>query len=216
MYGDSGSWVVHPKNGVVFGHVVALDCFGEARVIPMNDTLADIKFHLRALDVSISTYDDILTDISTDGSETEPSSRSSNRALDPQVLHDFQELDGSETEPPSHSFNRARGLRGLEDLSWTETDESASEEDEEPEMSEYVRNAQRMRAEKGQRRMTSSKLRKRTFSEHEDGEDVQPWDTDDAGQQRAEPDSDSEFSVDCEGLLQEGISWRLIDDSDSE
>ncbi|RYP28249.1 hypothetical protein DL767_007299 [Monosporascus sp. MG133] len=41
--GDSGSWVVDPATFEVYGHVVATDMFGDAYVIPLIRTLADIQ-----------------------------------------------------------------------------------------------------------------------------------------------------------------------------
>ncbi|KAI3333509.1 hypothetical protein F4824DRAFT_245505 [Ustulina deusta] len=46
--GDSGSWVIHETTGEVYGHVVSMDMFGEAYVMPFDNTLRDIQAHLRA------------------------------------------------------------------------------------------------------------------------------------------------------------------------
>ena len=51
--GDCGAWVVDAENYGVYGHVVAMDPFGDALVIPMKDILKDIKDTLEVLDVSI-------------------------------------------------------------------------------------------------------------------------------------------------------------------
>ncbi|CAI6331987.1 unnamed protein product [Periconia digitata] len=57
--GDSGSWVVNKTTGEVYGHVVSIDTFGEASVIPMQSTLLDIKFHLRAYEVRFPSKEEI-------------------------------------------------------------------------------------------------------------------------------------------------------------
>ncbi|RYO90998.1 hypothetical protein DL766_000466 [Monosporascus sp. MC13-8B] len=51
--GDSGAWVVDELTGEVYGHVVSADAFGEAYVMPIQDTLRDVQRHLRALYVSL-------------------------------------------------------------------------------------------------------------------------------------------------------------------
>ncbi|KAI0466802.1 hypothetical protein F4859DRAFT_285197 [Xylaria cf. heliscus] len=44
--GDSGCWVIREATGEVYGHVVSMDMFGEAYVMPLNHTLRDIQAHL--------------------------------------------------------------------------------------------------------------------------------------------------------------------------
>ncbi|KAK4206047.1 hypothetical protein QBC37DRAFT_329431 [Rhypophila decipiens] len=44
--GDSGSWVVKKETGKVYGHVVSVDSFGEAYIMPIQGTLDEIKSHL--------------------------------------------------------------------------------------------------------------------------------------------------------------------------
>ncbi|KAI0515090.1 hypothetical protein F5B22DRAFT_201446 [Xylaria bambusicola] len=46
--GDSGSWVIGEATGKVYGHVVSIDMFGEANVMPFDHTLRDIQAHLQA------------------------------------------------------------------------------------------------------------------------------------------------------------------------
>ncbi|VUC36627.1 unnamed protein product [Clonostachys rosea] len=58
--GDSGSWVVNYQTGEVYGHVVAIDIFGDSYVMPMQATLDDMKMHLGALDVSLPSQEDII------------------------------------------------------------------------------------------------------------------------------------------------------------
>lgn len=58
--GDSGSWVIDPVTSEVLGHVAAKDVFGDTYVIPMADTLEDIKSHLGCVDVDFPSSIDIL------------------------------------------------------------------------------------------------------------------------------------------------------------
>ncbi|KAK5989223.1 hypothetical protein PT974_10725 [Cladobotryum mycophilum] len=51
--GDSGSWVVDPETGNVYGHVVATDPFGDAYVIPFDNLLDDIRRCLNATSVKL-------------------------------------------------------------------------------------------------------------------------------------------------------------------
>ncbi|RYP11812.1 hypothetical protein DL765_007578 [Monosporascus sp. GIB2] len=51
--GDSGAWVVNEHTGEVYGHVVSADAFGEAYVMPIQDTLRDVQRHLQAWYVSL-------------------------------------------------------------------------------------------------------------------------------------------------------------------
>jgi hypothetical protein len=46
--GDSGSWVFDCQNYKVYGHIVAVDLFGEGIVIPMHAILEDIKREFNA------------------------------------------------------------------------------------------------------------------------------------------------------------------------
>lgn len=41
--GDSGSWVVEPHTSYVYGHLVASDPLGDGYIIPLRDTLQNIK-----------------------------------------------------------------------------------------------------------------------------------------------------------------------------
>ena len=49
--GDSGAWVVHERTGKVYGHVVSIDSFGEAYVLPIQGTLDEIRRHTKAKSV---------------------------------------------------------------------------------------------------------------------------------------------------------------------
>ncbi|KAL9096758.1 MAG: hypothetical protein Q9165_001246 [Trypethelium subeluteriae] len=51
--GDCGAWVVDAENCDVYGHVVALDPFGDALIIPIEDILHDIKGTLGLQQVGI-------------------------------------------------------------------------------------------------------------------------------------------------------------------
>ncbi|KAK0384910.1 hypothetical protein NLU13_7389 [Sarocladium strictum] len=57
--GDSGSWVVDSLSGRVLGHVASIDAFGEAFVVPLHETLGDIREALNAASVSLPSQDDI-------------------------------------------------------------------------------------------------------------------------------------------------------------
>ncbi|MCJ1264523.1 hypothetical protein MMC22_004395 [Lobaria immixta] len=57
--GDSGSWVVGASTYEVYGHVVATDAFGEAYVIPLRDTLRQMKTQLDVESVSLPTEDEV-------------------------------------------------------------------------------------------------------------------------------------------------------------
>ncbi|KAF7506723.1 hypothetical protein GJ744_011447 [Endocarpon pusillum] len=51
--GDSGSWVFDSQNYKVYGHVVAVDLFGEGVVVPMQAILMDIERKLNAKHVGL-------------------------------------------------------------------------------------------------------------------------------------------------------------------
>ena len=51
--GDSGSWVILEDNNDLIGHVVASDVLGDVYVIPIKDTLNNIRHHLKAVSVSL-------------------------------------------------------------------------------------------------------------------------------------------------------------------
>ncbi|KAJ6782471.1 hypothetical protein PWT90_04835 [Aphanocladium album] len=69
IHGDSGAWVVSPDHGHVYGHLVAIDAFGEGCVIPLNQTLKDIQQYLGATEVSLPTAKELQRIIS--GAESE-------------------------------------------------------------------------------------------------------------------------------------------------
>ncbi|KAG9506646.1 hypothetical protein J7337_000179 [Fusarium musae] len=57
--GDSGSWVVDAKTSVLYGHVVSIDAFGEAQVMPIRSTLDSIKLQMNATRVFLPNSDEI-------------------------------------------------------------------------------------------------------------------------------------------------------------
>jgi hypothetical protein len=57
--GDSGSWVVEEATGQVLGHVVSVDMFNEAYVMPIRATLQNIAEHLHAERVTLPTRESI-------------------------------------------------------------------------------------------------------------------------------------------------------------
>ncbi|KAF5973232.1 hypothetical protein FCOIX_8872 [Fusarium coicis] len=57
--GDSGSWVVDAKTSVLYGHVVSIDAFGEAQVMPIRSTLNSIKVQMNATRVFLPNSDEI-------------------------------------------------------------------------------------------------------------------------------------------------------------
>ncbi|KAF5725225.1 hypothetical protein FMUND_17 [Fusarium mundagurra] len=53
--GDSGSWVVDSKTLELYGHIVSVDAFDEAQVMPIHPTLESIKLRLSASRVFLPT-----------------------------------------------------------------------------------------------------------------------------------------------------------------
>ncbi|EAW17099.1 uncharacterized protein NFIA_004570 [Aspergillus fischeri NRRL 181] len=58
-FGDSGCWVVNELTGEVYGHIVSMDAFGEAYVMPIQGMLSDIQVHLQAEKVNLPTSEGI-------------------------------------------------------------------------------------------------------------------------------------------------------------
>ena len=58
--GDCGSWVVDSVTHEVYGHVVASDAFGDAYVIPLDNTFRDIRQQLAADQVCLPTEREVL------------------------------------------------------------------------------------------------------------------------------------------------------------
>jgi len=58
--GDSGSWVVNPVSLEVYGHVVATDMTGDVYVIPLHESLEEMKDALGVESVSLLGTADIL------------------------------------------------------------------------------------------------------------------------------------------------------------
>ncbi|KAF5624728.1 uncharacterized protein FTJAE_10177 [Fusarium tjaetaba] len=57
--GDSGSWVVDAKTSVLYGHVVSIDAFGEAQVMPIRSTLDSIRAQMNATRVFLPNSDEM-------------------------------------------------------------------------------------------------------------------------------------------------------------
>ncbi|CAG2005225.1 unnamed protein product [Fusarium graminearum] len=53
--GDSGLWVVDENTSRLYGHVVSVDAFGEAQVMPIQSTLKSIKSQLKASRAFLAT-----------------------------------------------------------------------------------------------------------------------------------------------------------------
>ncbi|KAF2679287.1 hypothetical protein K458DRAFT_393978 [Lentithecium fluviatile CBS 122367] len=58
-YGDSGAWVVHHAAPALYGHVVAIDAFGEAYVLPALETLDNIRDCMGAESVTLPQEKDL-------------------------------------------------------------------------------------------------------------------------------------------------------------
>lgn len=58
--GDCGSWVVDSVTHEVYGHVIASDAFGDAYVIPLDNTFRDIRQQLAADHVCLPTEREVL------------------------------------------------------------------------------------------------------------------------------------------------------------
>ncbi|RYP11146.1 hypothetical protein DL764_000217 [Monosporascus ibericus] len=57
--GDSGSWVVNERTLQVYGHVVATDAFGGGYIMPLDETLRDVKNRLSVTSVELASIVDI-------------------------------------------------------------------------------------------------------------------------------------------------------------
>ncbi|TQV93214.1 hypothetical protein V2A60_010351 [Cordyceps javanica] len=58
-HGDSGAWVVHPTNGHVYGHLVAIDTLLEGYVMPLHESLQSIQEQLNATSVRLPSKEDL-------------------------------------------------------------------------------------------------------------------------------------------------------------
>ncbi|KAK1729556.1 uncharacterized protein BDZ83DRAFT_36104 [Colletotrichum acutatum] len=56
--GDSGAWVVGSSSYDVFGHIVATDMFGDAYVVPLDQTFNDIQKSTGAISVQLASPQD--------------------------------------------------------------------------------------------------------------------------------------------------------------
>jgi hypothetical protein len=66
--GSSGSWVVDPFTGDVYGHIVANDPFGDVYVVPLADTFNEIRKAYGAKEVRIASE----LDLESTGSSAPP------------------------------------------------------------------------------------------------------------------------------------------------
>ena len=74
--GDCGSWVVDSVTHEVYGHVIASDAFGDAYVIPLDNTFRDIRQQLAADQVCLPTEREVLKWIERRNNIVLPSSSS--------------------------------------------------------------------------------------------------------------------------------------------
>lgn len=58
--GDSGAWIVDDITNEVYGHVVADDVFGRGYIVPIDDTLENIKDRLAIEAVFLPSRTDVL------------------------------------------------------------------------------------------------------------------------------------------------------------
>lgn len=98
--GDSGSWVIDPATFEVYGHVVATDMLGDAYVIPLDRTLADIQTFFGAKSVTLPATVDF-----------------SIAALEKSSLGSDQLLKQCETEP--HQLQKAENGSSETDITST-------------------------------------------------------------------------------------------------
>ncbi|KAI1839559.1 hypothetical protein JX266_014231 [Neoarthrinium moseri] len=68
--GDSGSWVVNETTFEVLGHLVATDRLGGAYIMPLEDTLSEIKDHLQAKSVELASPIDIVNSATSKTTKT--------------------------------------------------------------------------------------------------------------------------------------------------
>ncbi|KAF5533263.1 hypothetical protein FNAPI_12726 [Fusarium napiforme] len=91
---DSGSWVVDAKTFVLYGHVVSIDAFGEAQVMPIRSTLDSIKLQMNATRVFLPNGDEIQLLQEESRSRALPSSEVS------PVTEVYEKQKGTETTHP--------------------------------------------------------------------------------------------------------------------
>ena len=92
--GDCGSWVVDSVTHEVYGHVVASDAFGDAYVIPLDNTFRDIRQQLAADQVCLPTEGEVLEWIEPRESIQAPRNHSSLDLRVANVLPGFDEDPG--------------------------------------------------------------------------------------------------------------------------
>ncbi|KXH41905.1 hypothetical protein CSIM01_02741 [Colletotrichum simmondsii] len=105
--GDSGAWVVCSAYHEVFGHIVAADMFGDAYVLPLEDTFEAIRKSLGAASVQLASPQDFAvnaTRILADSANREiyelSSEQSSSLAPKRKALNLAPAEQASDSDPP--------------------------------------------------------------------------------------------------------------------
>lgn len=128
MIRDHGSFI-DEATGNVYGHIVSVDSFGEAYVMPIHDTLLDIASHLglgaqcvSVLEpyIRLPTADEIEEHVSAPGGVKMPANSSQpldNERIEQEVIElasRFASITPSDTKPTSStvSSNSVSGSRG--------------------------------------------------------------------------------------------------------
>ncbi|KAG5755336.1 hypothetical protein H9Q70_002012 [Fusarium xylarioides] len=102
--GDSGSWVVDAKTSVLYGHVVSIDAFGEAQVMPIRSTLDSIKVQMNATRVFLPNSDEIQL------LQEESRSRTPDKLDVSPVTEEYEKQEGTPTTHPE-------GMKGGQHIS---------------------------------------------------------------------------------------------------
>jgi hypothetical protein len=111
--GDSGSWVVDPTSGVLYGHVIAISQ-GYAFIRPTKDVFREIKDTFKADVVQLPTPFDLLAELSKLGSERSQPNQADDFAKQSiaadALLHSFQSSSANiiqEVLREKHSIDEA-------------------------------------------------------------------------------------------------------------
>ncbi|KAK8070419.1 hypothetical protein PG997_010622 [Apiospora hydei] len=113
-HGDSGSWVINTKSGLVYGHLVATDVLGGGHVIPLLDTIDDMKDRLGATSVELA--DDAETRIPPRERAVSPSPRSSPEP--PSIALGTRPDPNQRPSPRSAAASRGSSVRQLAPPDW--------------------------------------------------------------------------------------------------
>ncbi|KAH8672453.1 hypothetical protein BGZ61DRAFT_537085 [Ilyonectria robusta] len=102
--GDSGSWVIDPVRGKIYGHIIATDMLGEVYVIPLESIFEDIRRYYQANSVQISSLSDFVTKRKSLGNQAEHmaerSDLTSSRVSGPEGVPESSR-EGQATKPSS-------------------------------------------------------------------------------------------------------------------